>query len=180
MPDSVPAWVLIANTVANGAFLFGGALLSPWFSDRAQKRQAKRETDAILREKAEAIFMAIGDARREAVARTVHAMKLLGPTSPSEDAPLFSNFETIRALVAMYFPSALPILDELDAEMEKFRSGRSKDLFAAVDREPESKKVAAYKGIHVIITSEGQTLTHRFLDKLQVHLTEAVRHHFPS
>ena len=91
-------------------------MAGPFFQNRQQKFDAKRQDLVILRDRAQDIFDEIDIVVRKAQLASISALQILTDrhaNQPEVPEPV-ADLGRLRGLVAIYYPSALPILTQFE------------------------------------------------------------------
>ncbi len=134
----IPGWVLVLNTLAAGGFGLAGTYLVPRGQREARSHDERQANARIMRDKAEDIFSEISKLEQIMGLRFVAATRATVAGDDSGDGPL-PSFDKIRALAAVYYPSLLAILDEIEAPIKE----RMARALAAFKTATASKPLAA-------------------------------------
>lgn len=145
----IPGWVLVLNTLAAGSFGLAGTYLVPRGQREARSHDDRRANALIMRDKAEEIFSEISKLEQIMGAQFVVTTRAIVAGDDGSDSPL-PSFDKIRALAAVYYPSLLAILDEIEAPMKE-RMARALAAFKAATT---SKPLAAQEADLRLLTFE--------------------------
>ena len=140
-----------------GAFALGGVWLQKQLSQREKATDRQEARRALLREKAEEIYLEIELAQERTMASVMTAIKDLHGAIPSENLPVKANLNRIdrlKALLHMYFPNAAPILSEFEKasygpiakHAETFNELRHGPLSELLESQLLNRKVRSYAG----------------------------------
>lgn len=173
----VPAWVLIVNTLAAGGFGLAGTYLVPRSQREARRHEERRANAAIMREKAEQIFSEIARLEQEMGAQFVLTTRAVANRRDEGDAPL-PDFDSIRALAAVYYPNLLSVLEALEAPMQERLRRTADALKIATETELEVREDAVRLVTFQITLDQWQNVS-KASRKLRAQLTEDVRPYLP-
>ncbi|UYY59747.1 hypothetical protein [Sphingomonas sp. S2-65] len=107
----VPAWVLVLNTALAGGLGFGGAWVGTLTQRQTRREDAKRADAALMRDKAGEIFTEMRAIEGQAFVAVMDMVKLSAGLDEDQSVGSMPRLDTLYALVAVYYPSMLPILD---------------------------------------------------------------------
>jgi len=142
---------------------------------RTQRRHELRlEHAARQREMAEEIFFLIDEAKREANANVVFQLKSLTHETPDISPPEAVSIGRLRALVAMYYPDALPLLIAYDSS-QKHIAGVMQEKISSLLKNPAKDGPMIMKGVVALAVTTSAQKLHPALDKLHSHMVEAVK-----
>lgn len=104
----------VISTLIGGLLALAGALVGPFFQRRHERWQASRSDQEKLRLKAEELFDELDKLNQNCYASTMSVIKV-AKGEPVEILPV-PDLGKVRAIVAVYFPSAQSIVDEFEKE----------------------------------------------------------------
>ena len=175
----VPAWVLLLNTAAAGGFGLAGTFLMPRSQREALRQERVRSDAALMRDRAADIFREIAALDAEGAAVTVNTMaELTNQPMPNGPATI-RGLEDLRALLAVYFPAALPIIEDHDARqfaaLAPVRAALAAALAAPLENQAAAIKAARMQMVMAIWIEVGVTTK-----KMRAFMIEAVEPFVPQ
>lgn len=177
----VPAWVLVLNTAAAGGFGLLGTYLVPRGQREARQHEARRTDAAIMRDKAEAIFEEISRLEQEIMQNMLRAMQSATIGSKTDaSAPKLTNYDRLRALVAVYYPRLLITLDEIAKKDRDILTTVEANIKAAADSGSVSKMNQTLSAANMMAAvGKLQNFTDT-APKLRAQMIEEVRQYLPG
>ncbi len=148
--------------------LFGllAGLVASGFQAHLQNKQRREDRlerrREFKREKAEQVFREVSDLRQSYHDSSLHALRLLSQGEKVEAPPTPSNSK-VSALLLVYFPDCVPLLNDLDRDMRSIVEKYANEL-----REGDTyKNPDKIKGIHVLLAHESAQRVSRFTEDLR-------------
>ena len=175
----VPAWVLVLNTIAAGGFGLAGTYLVPRSQREARRHEERRANAAIMRDKAEQIFEEISRLERAIGAQFLVATRVAAGMAEDDDAPL-ADFDKIRSLAAVYYPSLLSALNELEAPMQERLQRVTEALKTAAGHKSLEEQSRALSLVTFQVTLDQWKNVGDASRRLRMQLTEDVRPYLPG
>lgn len=139
-----------------------GSAAQAHFQSQAKEREIEEKRRETRREKAEKVFEELRLLVADYANQSTYALQSLVPVVDKPLAPRSPSAAMLDALVTIYFPRCLPIVEAFHAEMKQMYAGYAKELPDAAKKGPD-----AIKGIHIIMTQDGQQRALSFSDKLR-------------
>jgi hypothetical protein len=129
-------------------------------NEKTEERLERRREQK--REKAELVFHEVSDLVKVYQDHTMHALRRLSAQPPT-DAPQSPSNAKVAALLLVYFPDCVPILDKFDADMVALSESIAKELREG-DTAKDPDKI---KGIHLILAQQSAARAIAFRDELR-------------
>lgn len=151
--------------------LFAG-LIGTGFQAQLQRREKSEERlerrRELKREKAELVFQEVSNLVKAYNDLYIHALRLLTKGEKPETPPAASNARA-SALLLVYFPERVPLLDEFDRDMRGIVEKYAKELRDAY-KDPDK-----VRGLHVLIAQESSQRATRLSEQLRPLLEEEIK-----
>lgn len=174
----VPAWVLFANTVVVGSFGLASSFIVPKAQREALKQERERADAAIMRDRAAEVFREIAALDMEAATAVRIAMATANNLPITEEPVKIRGLENLRALLAVYFPKALPLIvaydEKIIATMTPLRA-----QFAAATAAPMAQRAAAINAVNLEMLMALWGLIGETAKEVRAFMIEAVEPYVP-
>lgn len=160
----------ILQTLIGGMLALGGALIGPFFQRKHERWRAEREDRHLLRDKAQELFDELDRVIKESQAASISAVSRLKDDSVAL-IPV-PDLGRIRAIAAIYFPSSLGLIENLEIEHVEL----GKEIVEHVQNAVEAgeKGLGTLKGLPVVMAARYQEFAARFVATMRTHLIENV------
>lgn len=174
-----PWWSLPISAVLGSFVGLSGMFLMPKAQRETLKQERERADAAIMRDKAEAIFREIAELDTDGAKVTKNAFAALhGAPAPHAGAEM-KGLATLRALVAVYYPGALPIIDAHDLRQQAITEPFAERL-AQANQQPLQVRAAAINAVTYELTSALWTQLGPTLREVRTYVVEAVQAYVPK
>jgi len=136
--------------------------------DRTEDRLERRRE--FRREKAEQVLRELSDLRKSYHDQSLHSLRLLAQGEKPEAPPSPSNGR-LSALLLVYFPDCVPLLDKLDRDIRSLVEKYMKELRES-DNYKDPDKI---KATHVLLAHESAQRVSQFGDDLRSKLQTEIQ-----
>lgn len=133
--------------------------------DRSEDREEKRRE--LKREKAEAVFEEVNSLVRLYNSQSLYAFQLANKNNP--EAPPVPSAARVSALLIIYFPNCVEMLDQFETDMRALVEKYGKELREAGEPDPEK-----IRGIHVLLAYESLQRVVKFEKELRPKLQSEI------
>lgn len=162
------AIVLAAAIGVLGAL--GGAFVGPFLQQKHEKWRADREDRMILRGKAEELFDELDQFVAKSQSASMAALaKMQDETVEAKQAP---DLGRVRAIAAIYFPTALQLIDTFETENLEFMKWVATETETALKDGKAGLEVL--KSLPMVMALKYQQRGSKFVSDLRKHLADNV------
>jgi hypothetical protein len=176
----VPAWLLVFQTLAAGGVGLAGSFIVPKGQQVARAAERKAAAHAIMRDKAEQIFLLIGDLTTKNIA---HLLRVIDEQTGRYDGE-FEDMDTrasnlmapLDGLIATYYPDGVSIL----AAAKKAREAALLPITDEIETVDGGIHSQAGRQIRVRLVNAAATVNAKYLRELQAFMLVAVRPYSPT
>lgn len=163
-----------------GLLTLGGSTAGPFFQNRQQRFDAKRQDLAILRDRAQDIFDEIDIVVRKSQLASISALQSLADrhgNQPEVPEPV-ADLGRLRGLVAIYYPSALPILTQFELQNVNLLESVQKEFTSSIKN--GAPDINVIKALTAAMPVNHQKIVDLLSTNLRNHITERVTEYAPK
>ena len=160
----------IFQTLLGGILALAGAMLGPFFQRRHERWKARRDDEKVLRDKAEELFDELDRVSRQAGQASVRSLQMI--KDKSLEALPVPDLGKIRAIVVMYFPDAMQIIERF----ENSHSEATKGIFDSLRKSLESGRdnPDEITVLGVMLTTTFQSLASKYVQEMRAAIADSV------
>jgi hypothetical protein len=161
---------VLISTLLGGLLALAGALIGPNLQRKHDRWLAKRQDEALLRDKAEELFEELD--RMQQGSRRAMLSVMASVRDPSEQVQPIPELGKIRAIVCVYFESASKIVNEFERQRDS-----SGQIFMDYTKEQFEQKCLTEdrtKMLQLYMVSEHGKNLSAFVTKLRSHVSHIV------
>lgn len=170
----------VVIAIVAGASALGGAYLGPFMQRNERQKEIDRADSAIIRDKAEEVFQELDRFLNDSRAASSGAMQWFQSDTydPPNDLKRPADLERLQALIATYFPNAIPILDVFDDEVQSLANEFSKQMKIEMSKGGPSPD--ALKGYNAFFASSRATVDANMVKNLRQFMIGHVKKYAPN
>jgi len=160
----------VIQVLAGGLVALAGTFVGPFFQRKHEKWRADRDDRAILRNKAEELFDELDQFVAKSQAASVAAVaKMQDDTIQAKHVP---DLGRVRAIAAIYFPTALPLIDAFETENLELIKWVGTQTEAAL--KDGDAGISVLKSLPMVLALKHQQRGSKFVSDLRKHLADNV------
>lgn len=160
----------VIQVLVGGLIALAGAFVGPFFQRKHEKWRADRDDRAILRGKAEDLFDELDQfVAKSQVASLAAVAKMQDDTVEAKQVP---DLGRVRAIAAIYFPTALPLIDTFENENLEFMKWIGTQTESAL-KDGEAG-LSVLKSLPMVMALKYQQRGSKFVSDLRKHLADKV------
>lgn len=161
---------VIVSTLIGGLLALAGAWVGPHFQRKHERWRAVREDQKTLRDKAQELFDELDRLVYQSQKASLAAVaKLKDDTVEAVPVP---DLGRVRAIAAIYFPSALPIIQEHEARHQQVMQVVVDEAKSALGQGAQG--LETLKALPMFMTSKYQEFASNFVVAMRAHLATEV------
>lgn len=142
------------------------------------RQERQRANSSIMRDMAAEIFRELATLEREGSQALIRSMSDMVKPVPAEIEPI-RGVEDLRALLAVFYPNGLSLLETHDAKMSEMLK-KVRDSLTGAMAKPVVEQADAVKVERLMMVYEINQLLGALIKDLRAFMVEAVRPYVPS
>ena len=160
----------IFQTLLGGILALAGAMLGPFFQRRHERWKARRDDEKVLRAKAEELFEELDRVGLQAGQASVRSLQMI--KDKSLQALPVPDLGKIRAIVVMYFPDAIQIIENFENSHSTATKGIFNSLKECLESGRDNPDEIAVLG--VMLTTTYHSLASKYVKEMRAAVAGSV------